>query len=354
MGENVYFCTQILTQRCINALSNMINRELIRLKVVQLAYAYFENGSSKLDAAEKELFYSLSKSYDLYMYMLELMVEIQRIAERAVDTQRNRLRRLGRDATPNTRFIDNRFIQQLQSNAQLRDFRENQKKTWSDEEDFVRRLYNQITESDIYKDWMAGREPTTYEQERQLWRDIYRHLIIDNESLEQLLEDKSLYWNDDRFIVDGFVLKTIKRFDPKNGSTQELMPEFRDEEDREFAKRLFRATILGREHYKGLIAQFLRGWDIDRLAFMDLIIMQTAMAEIFTFSQIPVTVSINEYVEIAKMYSTPRSGAYINVLLDTICRKQIDEGRLHKEMPAPEYMRKPSDDAEQGKGEGES
>ena len=319
--------------------NNMINRELIRLKVVQLTYAYFENGSSKLDTAEKELFYSLSKSYDLYMYMLELMVEIHRIAERAVDTQRSRLRRLGQDAVPNTRFIDNRFIQQLQMNRQLLDFRENQKKTWVDEEDFVRRLYNQITESDIYKDWMASREPTTYDQERQLWRDIYRHIIVDNEALDQLLEEKSLYWNDDRFIVDGFVLKTIKRFDLKNGAAQELLPEYRDEEDREFAKRLFRATILGREHYKGLISQFLRGWDIERLAFMDLIIMQTAMAEIFTFSQIPISVSINEYVEIAKMYSTPRSGAYINGLLDTICRKQIDEGRLHKPMPAPEYMR---------------
>ncbi len=326
----------------------MINRELIRLKVVQLIYSYYMNGSGKLDVAEKELFYSLSKSYDLYMYMLELLVDINQIAERAVDTQRSRLRRLGQDATPNTRFIDNRFIQQLSSNHQLLDFRENQKKTWADEEEFVRKLYLQITESDIYKNWMAGKEPTTYEQERQLWRDIYRQIIIDNDDLIQLLEDKSLYWNDDRFIIDAFVLKTIKHFDPKAGASQQLMPEYRDEEDREYAKRLFRASILGRENYKGLIAQFLRGWDIDRLAFMDLIIMQTALAEIFTFTQIPISVSINEYVEIAKMYSTPRSGAYINGLLDTICRKQIDEGRLHKDMPAPDFMRQQTDETEQG------
>ena len=328
----------------------MINRELIRLKVVQLIYSYCVNGSAKLDVAEKELFYSLSKAYDLYMYMLELLVEIHQIAERAVDTQRSRLRRLGHDGTPNTRFIDNRFIQQLSSNHQLLDFRDNQKKTWADEEEFVRKLYLQITESDIYKNWMAGSEPTTYEQERQLWRDIYRQIIIDNDDLIQLLEDKSLYWNDDRFIIDGFVLKTIKHFDPKAGASQQLMPEYRDDEDREYAKRLFRATILGRENYKGLIAQFLRGWDIDRLAFMDLIIMQTALAEIFTFAQIPISVSINEYVEIAKMYSTPRSGAYINGLLDTICRKQIDEGRLHKDMPAPDFMRQQTDETEQGEG----
>lgn len=305
------------------------------MKVVQLTYAYFENGSSKLDIAEKELFYSLSKSYDLYMYLLELMVEINRIAERTVDTQRSRLRRLGENSSPNTRFIDNRFIQQLQVNHQLLDFRENQKKTWADEEDFVRRLYKQITESDIYKDWMAQNGETTYDDERELWRKIYRHIIVDNEDLSQLLEEKSLYWNDDRFIVDDFVLKTIKRFNPKSGANQELMPEFRDEEDREFAKRLFRATVLGAEHFKGIIQQFLRGWDLERLAFMDLVIMQAALAEIFTFSQIPVSVSINEYVEIAKMYSTPRSGAYINGMLDAICRRQIEEGKLHKQMGEP-------------------
>lgn len=325
----------------------MINRVLIRLKVVQLIYSYYVNGSSKLDVAEKELFYSLSKAYDLYMYMLELLVDINYIAERAVETQRNRLRRLGHDTTPSTRFIDNRFIRQLSSNQQLLDFRENQKKTWADEEEFVRKLYQKITESDIYKDWMAGKEPTTYEQERQLWRDIYRQIIIDNDDLIQILEDKSLYWNDDRFIIDDFVLKTIRHFEPDSDASQQLMPEYRDDEYRDYAKRLFRAAILGREQYKSLIGQFLRGWDIDRLAFMDLIIMQTALAEIFTFSQIPISVSINEYVEIAKMYSTPRSGAYINGLLDTICRKQIDEGRLHKQMPAPDYLRQQTDDTEQ-------
>ncbi|MBP5772263.1 MAG: transcription antitermination protein NusB [Bacteroidaceae bacterium] len=311
----------------------MINRELIRLKVVQLTYAYRLNGTQKLDTAEKELFFSLSKAYDLYMYMLDLMVEVNRMAERAVETANSRYRRLKEGLPPSTKFIDNRFIAQLQSNRQLRDFVENQKKTWADDEDFVRRLYRQIADGDIYKEWMAGREEPTYEQERELWRKIYRAHIVDNEELSQLMEEKSLYWNDDRYIVDAFVMKTIKRFEPKTGAGQQLMPEFRDDEDREFAKRLFRATLLGGEHYRALVSPFLRGWDISRLPVMDQIILETALAEIFTFSQMPVTVSINEYVEITKMYSTPQSGRYINGLLDAVCRQQIQEGKLKKQMP---------------------
>ena len=310
----------------------MINRELIRLKVVQLSYAYYQNGSNKLDSAEKELFFSMSKAYDLYLYMLELMVEVNRIAERTVETAKSREARLREGLSPSTRFIDNRFIQQLQLNHQLKDFRENQKKTWSDEEDFVRRMYKRVVESEAYKDWMARTDEPSYDDERQLWRDIYRTVFVDCEDLDQLLEEKSLYWNDDRFIIDGFVLKTIKRFELRNGTNQPLLPEYRDDEDREFAKRLFRATLLGAEHYKSLISQFLRNWELERVAFMDLVVLQTALAEIFTFPQIPVSVSINEYVEIAKMYGTPRSGAYVNGMLDSICRRQIEEGRLRKQM----------------------
>ena len=311
----------------------MINRELIRLKIVQLVYAHHINGDTKLDLAEKELFFSISKAYDLYMYMLQLMVEVSRIAERAVETATNRTLRLGEGARPSTRFIDNTFIVQLRSNKQLREFIETQKKTWADDEDYVRRLYKRIVESDIYKDYMASADEPTYEDDRELWRNIYRHIIVEDEDLNQLLEDKSIYWNDDRFIIDTFILKTIKRFDPKAGASQELLPEFREEEDREFARRLFRAAMLSAESYKNLISQFLDNWDVSRVATMDLIIMEVALAEIFTFSQIPPIVTINEFVEVAKAYSTPRSGAYINGMLDTIVRALIADGRIKKEMP---------------------
>ena len=310
----------------------MINRELIRLKVVQLSYAYYQNGNSNLDVALKELSFSLSKAYDLYLYMLSLMVAVHRVAERRVETAQSRYQRIGEGEPPSTRFIENKFMAQLQANQQLLEFSEDQKKTWSDEEDFVRRLYNQVVASEAYLEYMARTGETTYDEDRELWRRIYRTVFVDNEDLEQILEDKSLYWNDDRFIVDTFVLKTIKRFEPRTGSRQPLLPEFRDEEDREFATRLFRASLLGAENYRQMIGQLLQGWDLSRLAIMDLIIMQTALAEICTFPAIPISVTINEYVEIAKMYSTPQSGRYVNGLLDAAARRLIEEKKVRKLM----------------------
>lgn len=311
----------------------MINRELIRLKVVQLSYAYYQNGSHQLATAENDLFTSLSKAYDLYLYMLELMVEITRIAERAYLTAIQRAERLGEAQRPNPRFVNNQFVAQLRVNHQLQDFRENQKKTWANDEDFVRRLYKCVTESQEYQEWMAKTDSPSYAEDRDFWRRLYKAVIVDNEDLDQLLEEKSIFWNDDRFIVDTFVLKTIKHFEKKNGANQELLPEYRDEEDREFARRLFRASMLGADNYRMIISQSLRNWDLERLALMDLIVMQTAIAEMLTFPNIPLTVTINEYVDISKFYSTPRSGGYINGMLDAIARRLIEEGKLKKELP---------------------
>lgn len=298
-----------------------------------MTYAYYQNGNNKLDAAEKELFFSLSKAYDLYLYMLELMVEITRMAERALITATQRAQRLGESEMPSARFVSNQFIAQLRVNRQLIEFIEGQKKTWADEEDFVRRMYKKVIESDIYQDWMQQTTPPTYDEDRELWRKLYKELIVDNEDLDQLLEEKSLYWNDDRFIVDTFVLKSIKRFERKNGANQPLLPEYRDEEDKEFARRLFRASLLGANNYRMLITQSLHNWELERVALMDLVILQTALAEMMTFPQIPVIVTINEYVDIAKFYSTPRSGSYINGTLDTIARRLIEEGKLKKTLP---------------------
>ncbi len=156
---------------------------------------------------------------------------------------------------------------------------------------------------------------------------------MDNDNLDAMLEEKSLYWNDDKEIVDTFVLKTIKRFDPANKELQELLPEYKDEEDKEFAVKLFRATILNADQYQRFMSETSRNWDFSRLAYMDVVIMQIAIAEMMNFPNIPVNVTINEYVDLAKLYSTPRSGSYINGMLDAIARYLIDTGKMMKVMP---------------------
>ena len=307
----------------------MINRVLIRLKIVQIVYAYYQNGVKNLDTAEKELFFSLSKAYDLYNYLLLLMVEITKQAERKINAAKNKLLPTAEELYPNTKFVDNRFIAQLEVNSQLLQFSETQKKTWSNEEEFVKNLCEKIMDSDIYKEYMAA-ETSSYEEDREVWRKIYKKIIFNNAELDQVLEDQSLYWNDDKEIVDTFVLKTIKRFDEKNGAKQELLPEFKDEEDKDFARRLFRRTILNADYYRHLISENTRNWDLDRVAFMDVVIMQIALAEILSFPNIPVSVSLNEYIEIAKLYSTPKSGNFINGTLDGIVKVLQKENKLTK------------------------
>ena len=307
----------------------MINRVLIRLKIVQIVYAYYQNGGKNLDTAEKELFFSLSKAYDMYNYLLLLMVEITKQAQRKQSAAKSKLLPTAEELYPNTKFVDNRFIAQLEVNKQLLEFSETQKKTWENESEFVKSLCEKIMDSDIYKEYMAS-ETSSYEEDRELWRKIYKRIIFNNPELDQVLEDQSLYWNDDKEIVDTFVLKTIKRFDEKNGAKQELLPEFKDEEDQDFARRLFRRTILNADYYRHLISENTRNWDLDRVAFMDVVIMQIALAEILSFPNIPVSVSLNEYVEIAKLYSTPKSGSFINGTLDGIVKILKEDNKLTK------------------------
>ena len=307
----------------------MINRVLIRLKVIQVVYAYYQNAGKNLDAAEKELFYSLSKAYDLYKYLLALMIEVTQFADRRIDNRRHKLRPTEEDLNPNTRFVDNAFMAQLMQNTQLEEFRANQKRTWDDEGDFVKHLFEKIEQTKAYQEYMA-KETLTYEDDRELWRKLYRSTIAQNETIDEILEEQSLYWNDDKAIVDTFVLKTIKRFEPENGAEQELMPEYKDDEDKEFARKLLRTAITGAEAYRKLMENNAKNWDMERFAFMDILIMQVALAEILSFPSIPVSVSLNEYVEIAKMYSTPKSGSFINGMLDGIVNQLKSENKLNK------------------------
>ena len=306
----------------------MINRELIRIKIVQLTYAYYQNGNHNMDNAEKELLFSLSKAYDLYNCLLSLIVAVSREAHLHYDVEVARARREGKDV-PSGKFANNRFAMQLEENKQLCEYMETQKQSWADNIEFVRNLLSQMEQSQIYKDYTESPEDS-YEDDREVWRKLYKALIMENENLDSLLEERSLYWNDDKEIVDTFVLKTIKRFDPKNKAKQELLPEFKDEEDKDFAVKLFRATILNADQYQRFMSETSRNWDFSRLAYMDVVIMQIAIAEMMNFPNIPVSVTINEYVDLAKLYSTPKSGSYINGMLDAIAHYLVDTGKMMK------------------------
>lgn len=308
----------------------MINRELVRLKVVQLVYADYKNGGKSMDDAMKELAYSLQQSYDLYHYLLLLITEVTDYARMRYDTLNERLKAVGQEDKTDEGFVNNRFAAQLSANKQLEKFREKPKvHSWTENDDVIRRLYKDIVSSDFYAEYV--RKPDKdYNDDRELWRKAYKRFVCGSEYLDSVLEEWSLYWNDDKDIVDTFVLKTIKRFDEAAGADQPLLPAYGHEEDREFAGRLFETVLMHRGEFEQLIRQHTRNWDFGRIATMDIVIMDCALAEIIYFDQIEVNITLNEYINIAKLYSSPKSAGYVNATLDSIVRQLRKTGQIKK------------------------
>lgn len=308
----------------------MINRILIRIKVLQIIYAYYQNGNKDLGKAEKELLFSLQKSYDLYHYFLQLLIDVTNLQRRIIDQRRNKYMPTASELSPNTKFVDNKFIAQLEANLALKQQVAQEGISWSDDPDFVKNVLALIVSSDIYQEYIDSEEES-YEHDKEFWRQVFKKIICTNEMIEDYLQDKSIYWNDDLEIIETFALKTIKKFEESNGAHQPLLPMFKDEEDREYALSLFRQSLLRGVDYRERISRHMKNWETERIANMDFIIMQIALAEIITFPTIPVNVTLNEYIDIAKYYSTPKSGTFINGILDSIVSELKKEKLLFKD-----------------------
>lgn len=307
----------------------MINRNLIRIRIVQIVYSWYQNTNKDLRNLEKELLFGLQKSYDLYYYLLLLMVEITRVYEARVEAKRNKFLPTEEDLNPNTRLIENKFINQLSQNKQFKKYLDERPMSWSEHDVFIKNLLDEILACDVYAEYCAKKK-TDYEDDREFWRKTFKQFIYNNEKLDEILEEESIFWNDDVEIVQTFVLKSIKQFSESAGENQPLLPMFKDEEDKQFALKLLHDTVLNETKYRQLIESHSEKWDFDRIAFMDMIVMQVALAEISTFESIPTSVSLNEYIEIAKSYSTAKSGTFVNGILDAIITKLRKENIIFK------------------------
>lgn len=308
----------------------MINRILIRIKVLQIVYSYYQNGNGDLKVAENELLFSLQKSYDLYHYFLLLIVDVTNLQKRMLEARKNKFMPTDAERNPNTRLIDNRFAAQLESNEALQKYVSEQGISWCNDEDFIKSVLEYILASDTYNTYIFN-ENDSYETDKEFWRTVFKKLICGNEMIEDQLEDKSIYWNDDIEIVETFAMKTMKQFEEKQGSKQALLPMFKDLEDKSFAIKLFRQSLLKGQEFREQINRHMKNWETERIANMDLIIMQVALAEIVTFPSIPVNVTLNEYIDTAKYYSTPKSANFINGILDSIVGELKKDNLLLKD-----------------------
>lgn len=308
----------------------MVNRILIRTKVVQVAYAYFSNEEKNFNAAEKELLYSLDKSYELYMLLLQLMVTITDAQNSVQELAKTKYLPTAEELNPNTRFVDNRFVKQLRDNNDLAAYMANNKISWDNEPETINILRNRVLASEIYTDYLNSEEDS-YEQDKAFWKSVFVHLLANDHDLADALEFNSLYWNDDLETISTFVYKTMNQFKEENGAEQPLLPMYKREEDSTFALELFRQTLLNADKNKQCIASYAKNWELDRIAFMDILIMLVALAEIEGFPSIPTRVSLNEYIEITKSYSTAKSGHFVNGILNSVVTNLKKEGILTKE-----------------------
>ncbi len=307
----------------------MINRVLIRIRVVQILFSCSQDETTNLRKAENELLFSLQKSYDLYFYLLSLMVELTDTYAQKIDARKSKLLPSEEDIRPNTKLLNNGFINQLRRNTQLEKYLTDRPFSWCDHEAFLPKILDNILSSEIYKEYLSEEEHT-YNGDREFWRKIFKQIICNEEDLYTLLEDESLYWNDDIEIIQSFVIKTIKKFEEEKGAAQELLPMFKDDSDREFAVKLLRESLFNGKEYRQLIEKYTQNWESERIALMDMVIMQIAIAEIMNFPSIPINVTLNEYIDIAKSYSTAKSASFINGILDAIVKELKEEKKIIK------------------------
>ncbi len=306
----------------------MLSRRLLRIKAVKALYAHFQSGAESLDVSEKNLAAALDKTYDLYHQMLWLPVEVMRYAEGRIEAGRKKKLPTPEDLNPNTKFIDNLAIRQLESSEKLLSYLSSRRLGWVQYPELIKNLYNSLTASDYYKAYMDSPE-RSYKEDVGLVENFFLHEAEDNQMLEDVLEEQSILWSDD---LDFSLILAIKTLETtkKGQADVSILPKFKNEDDRAFVTQLFRKTVLNFAEYEKYIDTHTRNWDIERIAFMDKVIMATAIAEIMAFESIPVKVTLDEYIEIAKFYSTGGSSNFVNGILDKVVEDLSAENKIVK------------------------
>jgi N utilization substance protein B len=307
----------------------MISRRLLRIKALMALYAFNRREDGNLANAEVELMFSIDKTYDLYHYLMLLVLELADIAGEKIDQALVKRMPTPEDLNPKKRFIDNQLIRQLRKNLELNHFISSRKLSWVNNSHIPRILYNKMIAWDVYEEYMIS-ETHNYLSDKKFIVKLITGLFSESEDLQANLEEQSIYWNDDMEYISAMIEKTLKKFKADSGENAHLMPLFKNEEDEEFVKILFRKAILNQKKCSELIDKNTTNWEVERIALMDILVMQLAITEIFEFPEIPVKVTLNEYIEIAKYYCTSKSSTFVNGILDNIVKEVRDEGLFNK------------------------
>lgn len=301
----------------------MLSRRHLRIKALQALYAFFQSMNDRIDTGEKELFKSINKIYEIYIYQLSLLLEIVEFANKRLEENKKKFFPTEDDLNPSSRFINNKVIEQIANNKDFRKHHDLYKINWKDQEDMIRKIYMEIRDGEDYKNYMANPD-NSYTDDRDIILKILKKNILRSENVHYFFEEQNIHWSDDFFTANMLAVKSIKHYKPEFGEDHKLPTLFKSndfddsDEDREFVKNLFRKTIVKTEEYETLIEAKVKNWEMERIAVMDILLIKMALVELIEFNSIPIKVSLNEYIELAKMYSTPKSKVFVNGVLDKL------------------------------------
>lgn len=307
----------------------MLSRRHIRIKVLQALYEYFQNEGTEMSRGNKRLLESIHGIYDLYLFELKALSDLLRIAEDEIERRKNKRLPTADDLNPSTRFVDNLFLNWLKTNINFNKQIELNHVSWGENKETLRNIYKQMEASDEYQEYI-NLPANDIDADKKFVKWVYGTYIVNSDLVHQLYEDKNMHWADDLDAAQMMVTKTIKRFTADMDEFSPLPKLIKDSDDLAFAETLYKKCIANSEAYEELIHEKAVNWEMDRIALIDIILMKQAIAELTNFKEIPIKVTFNEYIDLSKEYSTPKSGNFINGILDKLKSDLVDKGDIRK------------------------
>ena len=309
----------------------MLSRRFLRIKVFQALYSYFQSEDKNMKNLESETFLSLERMHDLYLMLLGIGQELTHLSELKMEEAKKKRLPTDEDLSPNTKFIDNKVFGLLAENTSLNKQLKDKKLSWSNDQDLMIKFNSFVRGHDVFKEYMSTRT-STFKEDQKFVVDLYKKVIPEFELLLSELQDKSIFWGYDEIdFVLSMVLKSIKRFSEKSTVSEQILPLYRDaSEDKKFIKDLLKKSVAHDKANGKLIADKTKNWDVDRIAMVDILLMKMALTELLHFKSVPVKVTLNEYIELSKWYSTPKSKIFVNGILDKLVSELKEKGELKK------------------------
>ncbi|PWI30149.1 transcription antitermination factor NusB [Flavobacteriaceae bacterium LYZ1037] len=308
----------------------MLNRRHIRIKVMQTIYSFKGGESDSFDKEQKFLLHSLDNIYNLYLLLMSLLIEVQKRAEDHLEKSSKKHLATKEDKDPNKKLVNNQVLLMLKNNMLLQDELEEHKiNNWELDSEYVEIIFREILASDLFAEYMQTKT-STFKEDRKFVTDIFTEIIAPNNKLYDYLEDKNITWIDDLPVVNTAILKLLRKVKEQSLATYFLPKIYKDLEDKEYAIDLFKKTLLNQSKFTEIIQEKTQNWDTERIASLDNVLLKMAICEIQKFPSIPVKVTINEYLELAKEYSTPKSSIFINGILDKLVKEYQESDTLNK------------------------